>query len=179
MNLKSIDMLHTVKGEVNELHRRFCFHCRNDIVMQGHQVGKFIGIDSIPVTCPSCGKETGCFRSQEDINTRKASLLIMNSDVAKVKKFPKLYRAKKRYDWRQAYFGDDVGQVNDKEMSVLDFASKGLSAFKDKLSGGDEEDLPDQDIIDDFDDDEEEEDEESEREDQTEPMTNGSGKKVC
>lgn len=170
------DMLGTVKGEINELHRRFCLHCRNDIVMQGHQVGKFIGIDSIPVICPSCGKETGCFRSQEAIDSRKASLLIMDSDVAKVKRFPNLYRAKKRYDWRQAYFGDEEDKTVERDRSLFDFAPRGLSAFKDGMTGGDEEDRLDQDNIDY---DEEDEEEEPEVEEPTEPMTNGTERKVC
>ncbi|NOQ37555.1 hypothetical protein GQ472_01575 [archaeon] len=146
-----------VKGEVNELHRRFCFHCRKDLVFQGYQVGRFIGIDKITVICPECGGETGCFRSQEDINSKRASMLVLDSDMAKVKRFPSLYRGKRQDDWKRRVYGIPDIKRETKDGSIMDYRHKGMSAFK--CGGGDDEDSGaglDKDL-DDYDDDDDDE----------------------
>lgn len=128
---RHLAVLLAVKGKVNEACRRFCFHCQSDLMFEGVQAGKFIGIESHMVVCPACGKETGCFWSKESIRQQKIALAVMKQDKINVKKHLFYFGIKKDNNalWRQRMGLPDNTPVN-KNGSVMDYRARGQGSFR-------------------------------------------------
>ena len=149
------DILNTVKGEIHQGHRRFCLHCKGDLVIGGYQVGKFY-VDGVTVICPTCGHETGCFRSHAAVTLRRTEIAMLDNDLHGAGTGGKRPMEQDAgFWWKHGVPFYEAKDTRAKDQSLMDYAHSGMDAFK--VSGGDddEEGMKPDDQLEDYDESEE------------------------